>query len=216
MGRLVEAAQQTSGLLSLAGGQQYHGVGGVSGALVQGLEAATLQMVPEMSTSSSINSQTVSFVFNQLGASSINEPTTVNSVINTAISSHSNQQEQTQESLSDATIQGLINSTQNFTVPVLSPDMPPLTGRNSQPAVVPCSTVENTSYSDVSSSIAHLSSVVSRTRYSEPTITASSLSNIVSSEQEMLTATPGVNRVTTTSVVLNLGGEPLPINVTTT
>lgn len=68
-----------------------------------------IQVSPEMCTGSSLHSQAVSLALNQL-----NQP----SVVPTVPSGGDGRQLQ---SLGDATIQGLINATHSFTVPVLPP-----------------------------------------------------------------------------------------------
>lgn len=87
-----------------------------------------MHVVPEMcaaggAVSPSKSSQTVSLVPNQLGTSSMIESSGVESVVTTVSSGeHSSHQ-----CLSDAaTIQGLINATRHFVVPILPPNLSPL------------------------------------------------------------------------------------------
>lgn len=83
-----------------------------------GLTGNVVQSIPDMCTGSSLTAaggQAVSLALNQLGRSTIIEQS---SPAITTVSSGGDSN-QLQQALGDATIQGLINSTHRFTVPVL-------------------------------------------------------------------------------------------------
>jgi hypothetical protein len=100
----------------------------VSSSVAEGLVGSIVQsvhVVPEICAAESIDvstasSQEASLALNQLGANPIiQQSSSVNPVVTTSSDQH------LQQSLGDATIQGLINATQNFTVPILPTDIVP-------------------------------------------------------------------------------------------
>ena len=122
----IVRAGGSAGLFPLAG--HYQNVTSTSGVAEDLMGAVMRQMhvVPEIcaagiNASPSKSSQTVSLVPNQLGTSSLIESSVHSVDLTVSSAEHSAHQ-----SLSDATIQGLINATRNFVVPILPPNMSPL------------------------------------------------------------------------------------------
>lgn len=107
----------------------------LAGTVVQGMH-----VVPGMSAAggdlSTVSGQEVSIALNQLGTSE--SCSSANPVVTTVPSSGDRQ---LQESLGDATIQGLINATHSFTVPVLPTDLVPSLSSPSSQAAASDSTV---------------------------------------------------------------------------
>lgn len=85
-----------------------------------GLTGNVIQSMPDMCSGSSLtdaSSQAVSLALNQLGASTVIEQP---SPVVTTVPSGGETTQLQQQSLGDATIQGLINATHRFTVPILT------------------------------------------------------------------------------------------------
>lgn len=85
-----------------------------------GLTGTVVQSMPDMCSGSSLtdaSSQAVSIALNQLGASTVIEQP---SPVVTTVPSGGDTSQLQQQSLGDATIQGLINATHRFTVPILT------------------------------------------------------------------------------------------------
>ena len=166
------------------------------GAVMQGMH-----VVPEMceaggTLSTSLKTHTVSLALNQLGGNSIIEPSS--SAITTVSSS-------SEQSLGDATIQGLINAAQNFTVPILPPDLPSL---SSQPVA---STVAGSiAVSDTSSRL-DLSATYDQLSLSHTVSPGTTTADILNVPQASLQ----VGGVDTVSDGLLSVGKTLPIPVTT-
>ena len=170
---------------------------------------------------STSDSQMVSLALNQLGASSLMTSAGSSVMGGSTALSGGGQEDQGQESLGDATIQGLINATQSFTVPILPPDMPALTtttchsletttsvtataARVITPTGTYTTTTPRATTVGAPNSTSQLSSVVSQA--GETIVMGPGLSNTLRLEHEMPTATQAVLDTVATSL-MTAGGE---------